>query len=343
MGEFIHTLNSSEKFDCPSCGEARRFTRYINVTTGEYLMGDYGKCDRVNSCGHDIRPEAKFVDAGVKIKVFKTTKNLYESSFYDNKHYQQFRTKLNRPNVFMQGLAKRFGKEEVMRVWDEYQLGNFWDGGMIYPYIFNGNIHTGKIMFYDKNLKRRHDKPNFWLHNYGQNGYELEGDARVKTIATPYVGRDYTVSYPLFGWDLIADNPDKSIGIVEGEKTAIICAICFPELVWVATGGLGGLQEYKFPFNSVRSWQVFPDLGMMKDKVPEITVKQYWETKINEIGALLLMHVEFPDFVPTTISDEDRVRANIMGMDIADFLLFYNERKEDAYYLHMKEIINKFV
>src|SRR5690606_6321277 len=57
MEGFRYILDkSSKKFPCPSCGK-RRFVRYLDTTTGEYISDEYGRCDREQNCGHWQRPE----------------------------------------------------------------------------------------------------------------------------------------------------------------------------------------------------------------------------------------------------------------------------------------------
>lgn len=58
---------SSKKFSCPSCGQ-KRFVKYKDVTTEEYLDDQYGRCDRVNSCGHDVRPKNEPIHKEIKVE-----------------------------------------------------------------------------------------------------------------------------------------------------------------------------------------------------------------------------------------------------------------------------------
>jgi hypothetical protein len=46
---------SPKKYTCPGCGK-KRFVRYIDTVTGEYLTGDYGRCDREGDCKYFQRP-----------------------------------------------------------------------------------------------------------------------------------------------------------------------------------------------------------------------------------------------------------------------------------------------
>lgn len=46
---------SPKKYPCPECGKVR-FVRYIDTETGQYLQGDFGRCDRESNCSFHKRP-----------------------------------------------------------------------------------------------------------------------------------------------------------------------------------------------------------------------------------------------------------------------------------------------
>lgn len=46
---------SSKKFVCPSCNK-KRFVRFVNTETNNYLEEIYGRCDRESSCGYFVKP-----------------------------------------------------------------------------------------------------------------------------------------------------------------------------------------------------------------------------------------------------------------------------------------------
>ena len=45
----------SKKHYCPDCNK-KRFVRYIDTETGEYLAEQYGKCDRIMKCSYYLDP-----------------------------------------------------------------------------------------------------------------------------------------------------------------------------------------------------------------------------------------------------------------------------------------------
>ena len=56
METYHYILDKSpKKHTCPDCGKVR-FVRYIDTVTGQYLQGDYGRCDRESNCNYHKRP-----------------------------------------------------------------------------------------------------------------------------------------------------------------------------------------------------------------------------------------------------------------------------------------------
>lgn len=56
MKEYKYILDkSSKKFVCPDCNK-KRFVKFIDTTTGNYLADEYGRCDRQNECGYFTIP-----------------------------------------------------------------------------------------------------------------------------------------------------------------------------------------------------------------------------------------------------------------------------------------------
>ena len=41
---------------CPKCGK-KRYTRFVDNQTGQYLPYEFGRCERINSCGYMESPK----------------------------------------------------------------------------------------------------------------------------------------------------------------------------------------------------------------------------------------------------------------------------------------------
>lgn len=347
-----YSLNSRIKFECPICRTFNKFVKYVDNETGEYINSNYGKCDREDKCGYHLKPENNYI-IGKEDCFFKTPdKNLLNSDSLNNEIYlKEYHNITNltpyRKNILLNGLVHRFGKERVLKVFNEYKLGTFYDGSIIYPYYISNELKTGKIMSYKDNLHRDKDKPPKWLHSWKKviTPINFDKDEWTETF-NPLYDWDYydficnpdeysedgqpkpkNITIPLFGWDLIEKYPDKNICLVESEKTSIICSILFPEFVWCSTGGKGYLQPYKFPFNSGKNWLLFPDLG--QNNSSGLTTKDYWINQIKKVKNTYEIFDFYPEFIPP-IDQNNKLLSGLTiqefinnGNDISDFILEY--------------------
>lgn len=109
-----------------------------------------------------------------------------------------------------------------------YRIGtsNHWPNATIFWQIDQQQkVHTGKIMLYDYHTGHRVKDPFnhiAWVH---------------KSENT----KNFHLKQCLFGLHLL--RPDtKIVAIVEAEKTAVVASIFFPDVLFLATGGLQSLN-----------------------------------------------------------------------------------------------------
>ena len=348
MGQFRYTLDSGEKFECPSCGASKRFVRYKDNVRGNYVDGEYGKCDRVNSCGHWVQIKNKYVNADMlhqdvvpgrerSILMSDTFEFEFYESYYLNRNISRIGNETRNTNVFLRGLAKRFGIENVIRIHKEMRIGTFYDGGTIFPF-FNtrDELITGKIMFYDKNLKRirsgRRSYP-MWFHNYdykAEDGYYYAGGIQEQHIT----------DIPFFNYKFRAyvSGEIDTVCLVESEKTAVIMSIVLPDYHWIASGGLCNLQEYKFFGMNSLNWVLFPDLGYIKNK-NNTSVRDYWENRFDQLSKKFdFKSLSFPEYIPPNANDRDVSSWLDKGYDVADFVL-----KDPGYSDYIKGVMDSTV
>jgi hypothetical protein len=279
------------KFVCPGC-EKKRFVRFVDITTGEYLSEKYGRCDREINCSYFNNPYNELSDIEKKESFIQSVE--VEPSFMSyatmKKSLQQYDT-----NNFILFLQQLFDSGTVNRLIERYYIGTskHWPGSTIFWQVDSmGKIRAGKIMLYNatkgKRIKKPFDHIN-WVHK-----------AAKLT--------DFNLKQCLFGEHLLNTDKGKTVAIVESEKTAIVSSIYFPNYIWLSVGQLNGLSFEKFKPLSGRNVILFPDANGFEK----------WTSKakalITEYPNTLII---VSDILEINVSDEEKQE----GFDIADYLL----------------------
>ena len=135
-------------------------------------------------------------------------------------------------NNLMRYLGKFFPQPDLERVTKTYHLGSTRKGEIIFPEIdMQGRCRTGKIM------------------QYGEDGHRVKNERdAVDWIHARYMRQqgkkasDFHLKQCLFGEHLLTERPDGMVALTESEKSAIICALVFPDFVWVSCGGKHGFK-----------------------------------------------------------------------------------------------------
>jgi hypothetical protein len=240
--KFKYSLQKGSKHViCPNC-QKKTFKRYVDNITGEIAGEMYGRCERINSCGYNRYPK---LEAWEKDDLNSWTppapqppkpldyipKDLVSATF------NQYKT-----NVFYMWLVKLFGIDKADNLRTDYNIGTAKGGGTIFwQEDRNGNIRTGKVMYYHPNGKRIKERNSWFLHS------------RIK--------EDFNYRQCFFGLHLTT--PDKPVALCESEKTAILMSVFMPEYTWVASGGSEMLNLQRL--NELpRLDMVFPDNGQFE-------------------------------------------------------------------------------
>jgi hypothetical protein len=315
----------SKKHRCPSCHK-KRFVRYIDIESGDYLTEIYGKCDREINCAYHLNPYKNGFDKKNKSKAVinpiacKTIKKPLQV-FFPKKVFEK--TKSNyEENTFIQNLLNNvpfpFEVEDIEKVIAQYHLGTISKGyrksAVTFPFIdINCNVRAVQVkQFDDKN----HTIGTDFLHSM------IEKDLKFKNKIIPewltnYNNQDTKVSC-FFGEHLLRKYPYNPIGLVEAPKTAVYNTLYFgfPEnhtnYLWLAVFNLSSLSFEKCKTLKGRNVYLFPDLSK------EGRAFKLWSTKAKE----------YEDKIPGTsfiISDllekmapsQDREQ----GKDIADYII----------------------
>lgn len=248
MNNFRYQLsNKPKKQRCPQCGRLS-YKPYIDMETGEEVGDGCGRCDHQSSCTYHLPPREYFVDHPHPISSHsftpkpKTEKHLYTLP-------KELPDKFHNPSsTFACWMAEQFRDkiDLAKQAYEDYRLGCtslreviFWQIDM------EGKVRSGKIMKYNKE-GHRIGTPS-WVH--------------AKLMKEGRLTNDFQLTQCLFGEHLLTKRPNDVVCLVESEKTAVIASVFFPQFVWVATGGCGGLSQEKLKVLKNRKVIVYPDSG----------------------------------------------------------------------------------
>lgn len=228
---------SSKKFTCPQC-QKKTFVRFINNESGEYENLIYGRCDRESKCTYFNIPECN------KLIYSKQSNNKPKPSKKPTYHNIELTNPLyavKYQNNFLSYLLINFNAIDVWKTIEKYRVGSCtkWKGSTIFWQIDQEfKVRGGKVMLYNKFSGKRVKKPYnhiTWVHKH------LKIDK-------------FNLNQCLFGLHLIANqSKNKTICVVESEKTALIMSIVLPEYQWLATGSKSGFKEsYLYPIKDFK-------------------------------------------------------------------------------------------
>lgn len=293
------------RYSCPECGKRNEFSRYINTDTGEHIHPSVGKCNRETKCGYHKKPKQYFEQQGVSFESVSRFHTLRERkqetkvqpSLIPFEILQKSRTDYEN-NYFVQFLATLFDAATLSEVISRYHIGtsNYWNGATVFWQIdIQGKVRTGKIMLYSPYTGKRVKEPKDliqWVHN---------------ALKQP----EYNLAQCFFGEHLLGKYPQKTVAIVESEKTAIIASVHFPNFIWLAAGNKDGLNPTKCQVLQGRNVVLFPDLKAF-DK---------WSAKAKEFSTIA--NFTTSDFLETKATEAERQQ----GFDLADYLIKFDCRK----------------
>jgi hypothetical protein len=291
-------MNQALKFDkrrhrvkqCP-CGRNNRDGKFAPFTGYE----DKGHC---HSCGKTFFPATDGQQNGLRQLPWKPahSKDLIkaEPCKYSTvpPHYVEASMQGCEANDFVTFLFSRFSRENVERVIGQYRLGssNRIKGSVVFWYIDKDEqVRSGKVMRYNQYTGKRvkDGKGNIlWVHT-------LEG------------WKDFRYCPCLYGEHLLRIDRNKPVAIVESEKSAIIAALCMPQYLWMATGGMQNFRGSTLQVLSHRKVVAFPDLGAC----------DRWKDITEELPKV--RNIMVSDYLERVATQEEKDQK----LDIADYLL----------------------
>ena len=300
----------SSRHTCPACERPRCFTLYID-DNGNILHPTVGRCDHESSCGYHRTPRQYFLDHP-EHRHFVIPSERSESR--NLLHYRHARPDRASPGIIPQNLIPppsatnhlitflktMIPSSAIDRIIADYRLASTPDQAIIFLQIDQDNqCRTGKIMQYNPATGHRIKDPNKpgrinWLHSILKRRKQLL--------------RDWQLTQCLFGEHLLPQHPDKTVALVESEKTAIICSAMMPQYLWLATGGKSGLTSERLSSLKGRKIIVFPDIDAFKD----------WQQKI-----FTFPHLDIR--ISRLLEDNATPADRAAHIDLADWILKYLE------------------
>lgn len=300
MSYLYHLQKHKPKIKCPNCGRNRCFVPYVDANEAVVDAEKYGRCERINSCGYNEYPKGiKNENKDYKPKPPKPPK---PPVYYSMELVRQcFKPYNNQLVQFLMMATENNMMAEIDKAVTDYRIGSDKNGGVIFWQIDQyNNVHRGKIMY------------------YGADGHRLKDIDRngIVTYVRCKLNRSSDIEPDMcyFGLHLLPIYPDKTVCIVESEKTALIGAVIFPQYLWIATGSISTFNPKWCEPLKYRKCQVFPDNDGFDN----------WVKKTSDIRFAL--------------SETDAQGNEVFTMDIAvnPFIKEYGKESEDVADIFLK-------
>jgi len=344
MNEYRYKFEKgSRKHFCPNCGK-KRFVRYVDTKTGEYLPEQYGRCDREANCPQQeynnpyldgyakaIWEQEQKVTGVTKVTVLKQKyfrtqpkpQPTPEPVFFDFETFKQtLQPERYEKNTFIQNLFYRvqfpFEVDEVTKVIQLYRLGTvangYRAGANTFPFIdIKGNVRAVQVKQFDE---QNHTTGTDFLHSIIEK-HHTRNNKPLPEWLEAYTKQDKRISC-LFGEHLLSKYHSNPVALVEAPKTAVYGTLYFglpetPEsLIWLAVYNKSSFSFDKLKVLQGRFVYVFPDLSKDGNTFKE------WETKAKEYESRLPgTRFIFSDLLEQLAPERDKSEGN----DLADYLI----------------------
>ena len=309
----------STRHTCPSCETKLSFTLYLSGDTHEPINSKVGKCNRESKCGYHYTPKQYFIDnpplspplaggrAGSLTPSPLERAGVRSGGLVGSIPFHFVQKSASYKSHFVRFLFDHFSDEQIRSVAENYALGATNSKEVIFWQIdITGKVRTGKIMQYNSETGKRikHQSGAIdWVHN------------KLKKNGT--LPEDFNLQQCFFGEHLLSIFPDKFVGIVESEKSAIIASCIMPDMIWLTAGNLNGLSIEKCQVLKRRDVMLYPDLGAFEK----------WDEKAQMLNSLSLSQfgegsgVKFKISISSLLEDEATFIDRANGLDIADFII----------------------
>jgi len=229
MKDFIHQFEEhpAPKISCPKCGHKKCFRKYKN------LPRDYGKCERINSCGYHNIPNGQ-MNGGHYPPTATTVPAVPEIEYKIIYPEEALCSTViaNQTSMFHEVCKNKLSiADEHFKKWNIGSRGT--ETAFVYMDINKQPLNI-RFVEYDERCNRSKEKTPYSLSAKNYSKYKL----------------------CLFGEHLLTD---KTVCLVESEKTAFIASHYYPQFDWLATGSRNGLTDDKISVLQNRQVLFLPD------------------------------------------------------------------------------------
>ena len=299
---------TGKKYICPGCGK-KKFVRYLDTKTNEYLPDNFGRCDRESNCSYHRKPETAPESEYKPMPIAKPQPVYYMPESVLNATLKDYDK-----NTFIQNLLKLAAVEDIQKVIELYRLGTIGKGERLgactFPFIDRaGNIREIQVKKFDA-TNHTQGKP-CTISYLLKNGYERQGE-QLPGWLNDFKKNEKQFSC-LFGEHLLNKYPCNPVALVEAPKTAIIGALYYglPEspnaLLWLAVYNKSSLTVDKCKALAGRKVVLYPDLNAFQE----------WNTRTQELRA----KIPGTRFIVSDLLERNATPAEISsGLDLADYL-----------------------
>ena len=248
------------RYACPACEHKGEFARYFDTDNKYSFPVSVGRCNRESSCGYHYTPKQFFDDNPDERAAAQNGNgqaqlwNIPQSprqpekpiDYFDEKTVSATMQQYDR-NSFTNALRTIFDEKQVRSIIERYRLGTAKSGAVVFWQCDTlGRVRYGKAMYYLPDLHRDKSRHPVGVHS-------LMGK------------HDFNHRQCFFGEHLLAlpENKNRTVAIVESEKSACICSEAMPDYVWLATGGKNGVkwsEKSVWAYLKGRKVILFPDV-----------------------------------------------------------------------------------
>lgn len=254
---------------CPSCGAQNSFVRYVG-NDGAYIDSSVGRCNRESKCNYHYSPKQYFADNPKTEKLKNKSVSNPKPKTRNYGFVNQVRTEIQKTdyipfehllptlsgydqNAFIDFLFALF-PEDLETVWmtaKRYFIGTYthtYGAYTSFPYIDRRKrIERAKLIRFNT-----------------ETGKRLKGDYDTSSLSAILkkqgkLKEDFNLGNCFFGEHLLAADEEKPAAVVESEKSALIGAICFPNMLWLACGSKQSLKPERLKRIGSRDIILYPD------------------------------------------------------------------------------------